>query len=153
MIIHAVSRDMIQSGNITSVTEGYGANAAPTDLRKNFGRCIFTAIGYGNEDEELFLIPEVRRYFHCVNEACPHWLFSSALSFPNVLFIAFCSFNELVVARTETCVRVTYETLYMEMFFNGCLPTIARLNQRAGISRRQSIARLRAFRALAGLPV
>jgi hypothetical protein len=153
MIIHAVSREQIESGNIESLISGYRADADPTALRQSFGRCIFTSIGYESDDEELFLIPEVRRYFHRVNETCPHWLFSSALSFPNALFIAFCSFNELVVVRRGTCVQVTFETLYMEMFFNGCLPTTERLNQRAGISREESVARLRAFRALAGLPL
>lgn len=153
MIIHAVSREQIASENIESLVSGYGPDADPTALRKSFGRCIFTAIGYENEDEELFLIPEVRRYFHRVNETCPHWLLTSALSFPNVLFIAFCSFRELVVTRTGMCVQVTYETTWMEMFFNACLPTTARLNQRAGFSRKESVARLRAFRALAGLPL
>jgi len=153
LIIHALSREQIESGNIKSIVDGYGPDADPEALRKSFGRCIFTALGYEAEEEELYLMPEVRRYFHRVNETCPHWLFTSALSFPNVLLMAFCSFRELAVVRTAACVQVTYETTWMEMFFNACLPTTERLNRRAGISRKECVARLLAFRALAGLPV
>ena len=108
-------------------------------------------MGYGAEDEEIYLIPEVRRYFQGVTDLWPHWLFSSCFYFPSAVVIALCCIKDLRAYREENRVLVTYDTEAMETFFQSCLQTTAALDAVAGISRQESVRRLGHFRQCVGL--
>lgn len=150
-IVNAIGRDEIESCNVRNLTGAFLLQRGPRQLRNTAGRCIFAAMGYGAEEEELYLIPEVRNYFQGVTELWPHWLFSSCFYFPSAVVIALCCIKGLWAYREGDRVLVSYETDAMEAFFQTCLETTAVLDSVAGVPREESIQRLGHFRQCVGI--
>ena len=150
-IVHAIAREEIEAGNVRNLIGSFVLQRGPKQLRNTAGRCIFAVMGYGAEEEEIYLIPEVRRYFQGVTDLWPHWLFSSCFYFPSAVVIALCCIKDLRAYREENRVLVTYDTEAMETFFQSCLQTTAALDAVAGISRQESVRRLGHFRQCVGL--
>ena len=150
-ILHAIGRDEIESCNVRNLTGAFLLQRGPKQLRNSAGRCIFAVMGYGAEEEELYLIPEVREYFKGVTDLWAHWLFSSCVYFPSAIVIALCTIDNLQVFRSGNLVQITYDTEAMETFFQTCLETTAVLDSMAGISRQESVQRLVHFRQSVGL--
>ena len=150
-ILHAIGRDEIESCNVRNLTGAFLLQRGPKQLRNTAGRCIFAVMGYGAEEEELYLIEEVREYFQGVTHLWAHWLFSSCFFFPSAVVIALCCIKDLRVYREGDRVLVTYDTEAMERFFQSCLETTAVLDSLAGVSRQESVRRLGHFRQCVGL--
>ena len=150
-ILHAIGRDEIESCKVRNLTGAFLLLRGPTQLRNSAGRCIFAVMGYGAEEEELYLIPEAREYFKGVTDLWAHWLFSSCVYFPSAIVIALCTIDNLQVFRSGNLVQITYDTEAMETFFQTCLETTAVLDSMAGISRQESLQRLVHFRQSVGL--
>ena len=150
-VLHAIARDEIKSGNVRNLLSSFALQRGPKQLRNSANRCIFSVKGYGAEEEEIYLIPEVRRFFKGVTDLWPHWLFSSCVFFPSAIVIALCTIENLQVFRSGNLVQVTYDAGAMEAFFQSCLETTAVLDSFAGISREQTVRRLGHFRQSVGL--
>lgn len=150
-IVHAIARDEIEVGRVHNLIGSFALQRGKKQLRNSAGRCIFAAMGYGAEEEELYLIPEVRAYFQGITELWPHWLFSSCFYYPSAVMIALCCIENLSAYRDADRVLVTYETEEMESFFDRCLETTAVLDSVAGVPRKESVQRLGLFRRSVGL--
>ncbi len=150
-IIHPVGREEIEFGSIRNLASSFLLDRTREQLRNRAGRCVFAAMGYAGDDEELYMIPEVRRYFQGFTDLWPHWLFSSCFFFPSAVVIALCCIKNLRAYRTGDRVLVTYDTTAMEAFFDGCLELTSVLDAKAGIPRQESVRRLQHFRQCVGI--
>jgi len=150
-IVHAIAREEIESCNVRNLIGSFVLQRGRKQLRNCAGRCIFFVMGYGAEEVEIYLIPEVRSYFQGITALWPHWLFSSCCYFPSAVVIALCCIKDLRAYREEDRVLVTYNKEAMEAFFQSCLETTAVLDAVARVPRQESVRRLGHFRQSVGL--
>ena len=109
LMVHALGKDEIEAQSVERVSLEF-LGKRPVQLRRSAGKCIFSVLGYQNDEEELYLIPEVRSYFQLASLHEPHWLFSARLSFPAAAMIVLCSLENLTCIRSSSTVCVTYHT-------------------------------------------
>lgn len=150
-IVHVISREEIESGNVLSLSNSFHPKRPRKDLRNNAGRCIFSVQGYGEQADELYAIPQVREYFQFATKTWPHWLFSSCVFFPSAVVVALCCLKNLQVSQAADHVVVSFDISEMEAFFDKCLDATAILDARAGITREETIQRLSHFRKCVGI--
>jgi len=150
-IIHPVCREEFEVGKIPNLVSPFLLDRTDKQFQNRAGRYVFAPMGYAGDEEELYLIPEVRKYFREVTGLWPHWLFSSCLFFPSAAVIALCSIETLRVHRTGDRVQITYDTGEMEAFFEACLELTAVLDACAGIPSQETVPRLQHFRQCVGI--
>lgn len=149
-MVHAVGRDEIESQSIERVSLEF-LGKRPVELRRSAGKCIFTVLGYEHEEDELYLIPEVRSYFQLASLNEPHWLFSTRLSFPAAAMIVLCCLKSFTCMRHESVVCVSYDTTPLRQLLDSWTPLYRKLQYVARTPKLPMRRELRAFRRRLGI--
>lgn len=77
LYIHEISRREIEETSIKPFLDRYGRlpGAKPDELLRHCDSLVVSISGYDEEREELYAIPEVRKYFQTLNQLWPFWLY------------------------------------------------------------------------------
>jgi len=149
-MVHALGKDEIESQSIERVSLDSLGNR-PAQLRRSAGKCIFTVLGYEHEEDELYLIPNVRSYFQLASSLDPHWLFTSRLSMPSATMIVLSCLKSFTCIRSESTVCVTYHTQQVRELLDSWTPLYRKLQYLARTPKLPMRRDLRAFRKRLGI--
>ncbi len=78
-ILEKISRREIETMDCSAVLRRCAAGQPPADLRSMFGCVTFFLDGYDAHPDELWVIPEIRRFVRQWHELSPNWLYFAAL--------------------------------------------------------------------------
>jgi hypothetical protein len=82
-----VSKEEILSGDVSRVRSILDS-FVPEALENNRNRIIVNVLGYSDDSRELYLIGEVRNWFHCLFDSVPELFFWLNLTQPWLTFYA-----------------------------------------------------------------
>lgn len=150
LMVHALGKDEIEAQSVERVSLEF-LGKRPVQLRRSAGKCIFSVLGYEHDEEELFLIPEVRAYFQLASRNEPHWLFSSRLSLPAATMIVLCCLDSFTCIRSASTVCVTYHTQPVREVLDSWTPLYRKLQYLARTPKLPMRRELRAFRRRLGI--
>lgn len=143
----------IEAGFASVIDHTLGADAPGEGLREMAGATLVTVAGYGDCDEELFEIPEVREFFRQQNERWAPWVFAGSIFTADLFAIALASLPSVVSWRRGDELHVRWREEEMTKFFLGSVRVAGCLHSRAGIGWDEGIAMLAAVAAYLGLPM
>jgi hypothetical protein len=134
-IIYVTTRQEVERLDLGRFLANFGLNQSKRKLRQVRGRIIYTVHGYEENEEEIYEIPEVRRFYSLIHQVWPCWLYTACLASPSLLVIALSVVGNMSVARSGNECRIRIPGPDLKKFFLESLPPVALLNHKAGISR------------------
>jgi len=137
LIVYQFSGARVESQDFSHFLGLYSRSTLSTGqgLKAMLGRMLFCIEGYDADLREIYLIPEVRRFYAAFHQAWPYWLYFSNLDTDGLNSMVICrlnSFNALNVDGWDRC-RVEYYPLELGRFIAQDLPHMNRMCERAEI--------------------
>jgi hypothetical protein len=152
-IVYVTTRKEVESQNLSRFIGNFGIHQSKSKLRQLHGRIIFTIDGYEDNEDELYEIPEVRRFYSAVHAVWPCWLFTCCIASASLKVIALSVVANMSIARSEDDCRVTIPGPDLKKFFLESLPTAGLMFCDAGISRQNGSKYLISVANHLGLPI
>ena len=147
LIIYQFSRVQVQVGDFTHFLSLYAPDRLPesASLKVMVGRMLFCIEGYDADPREIYVIPEVRRFYSAFHSAWPFWLYFSNLDTDGLNSMVICclkSFTAIKVDGQDRC-RVEYDPLELVYFIAQDFPHMNLMCERAGFSEADIYKRTR----------
>jgi len=145
-IVHVISRHEIETMDFSGLLEFFGPHTGKQSLRRLLGQAPLAISGYELEAEEIYEIPEVRKFLRMIHSIWPAWIYAASPESPSLLAIAFASCPNIKVARTAESLAVEVDPVEMQAFFDASrfaawlLRYITNVAQKRFIKQVQSIA-------------
>lgn len=137
LIVYQISRERIEALDCSHVLTTFDPHTlGPDRLRQLFGRVLFCIQGYDTHPDELYSIPDVRRFVREWHERSPLWLFFGSLQDDSlkIFYMSLLdSLESLQVDRMGLC-RVVYDTGELNRLLADDLAHAEALCERLGIS-------------------
>ena len=147
LIIYQFSRLKIEQGDFTHFLSLYAPDRIPAGprLKARMGRMLFCVEGYDSDPREIYLVPEVRRFYSEFHRAWPYWLCFANLDADGLNTMVICCLNSLTALKVDgqpSC-RVEYDPLELIHFIAADMPHMNRMCERAGLSEAEIYNRTR----------
>jgi len=147
LIVYQFSRMKVEQGNFTNFLSLYTPDKLPpcAGLKTMLGRMLFCIEGYDADLREIYLIPEVRRFYAAFHQAWPYWLFFANLETDGLNGMVICclnSFTTLKVDGQSHC-GVEYDPLELVRVLARDFPHMNSLCELAGMSEIEIFHRTR----------
>ena len=138
LIVYQFSRTKVEQVDFSHFLSLYTPNNLPAGprLKAMLGRMLFCIEGYDADPREIYLIPEVRRFYTAFHQAWPYWLYFADLDTDGLNGMVICclnSFTTLKVDGEDHC-GVEYDPLELVRFIALDLPHMNWMCERAGMS-------------------
>ncbi len=147
LIIYQFSRVKIEQGDFTNFIALHTPEKLPSGpgLKATMGRMLFCVEGYDGDPREVYLIPEVRRFYSEFHRAWPYWLYFANLDTDELNTVVICCLNTLTALKVDgqSSCRVEYDPLELVQFIAADLPPMNWMCERAGLSEAEIYARTR----------
>jgi len=150
-IVYVTTREEIEKQDISRMLSNFGPQQSRQILRQLRGRIIFTVDGYDTADD-IFEIPEVRKFYSLVHRTWPSWLFSSCLASPSLRVIALSVIPNMSIIHSKNLCRIQIPESDLREFFVHSLPAAVFLHCKSGIPRHQGAEYLRIVSKHLGIP-
>jgi len=147
LIVYQFSRMKIEQVDFAHCLSLYTPKNLPAGprLKAMLGRMLFCIEGYDTDPREIYLSPEVRRFYAAFHQAWPYWLYFANLDTDGLNGMVICclnSFTTLKVDGEDHC-GVEYDPLELVRFIdNAVICSVGRNRERFGrtldVVRRQS---------------
>ena len=109
------------------------------------GRMLFCVEGYDADPREVYLIPDVRRFYAAFHQAWPYLRYFANLDTDGLNGMVICCLNSFAALKIDgqaSC-RVEYDPLELVHFIARDLPHMNSLCERAGMSEMEIFQRTR----------
>lgn len=141
LIIYQFSRIKVEEGDFTHFLSLYTPNNLPAGprLKAMMGRMLFCIEGYDADPREIYLVPEVRRFYTEFHRAWPYWLYFSNLDTDGLNSMVICCLHSLTAVKVDgqaSC-RVEYDPLELVHFIAQDFPHMNWMCERAGMSEQE----------------
>jgi hypothetical protein len=156
LIVYTFSREKVERGDFSHFLGLYAVSRLPHGpaLKALMGSFMFAIEGYDNDAREIYLIPEVHRFYRAFHPAWPHWLFFYNLRHDSLKTMVICclqTFATFKVHGRANC-AVEFDTLELIEFIARDLPSMNAMCERAGMTEREILERSRDVFHFFGLP-
>lgn len=147
LIVYQFSRMKVEEGDFTHFLSLYAPNNLPAGpaLKAMMGRMLFCIEGYDTDPREIYLIPEVLRFYTAFHQAWPYWLYFANLDTDGLNGMVICclnSFTALKVDGQDRC-GVEYDPLELVRLVAQDLPHMNWMCELAGMSEMEIFGRTR----------
>ncbi|CAN5781630.1 hypothetical protein BH09VER1_BH09VER1_17820 [soil metagenome] len=152
-IFHVTTKEEIIACDVSRLIANYSSNTDISRLKQVQSRISYTISGYDEDTEELFEIPEVRRFYAKAHGVCPSWLFTadpSTCCLFSVVLSILANFTVVKVAGDEL-MEVWLPDQAVEDFFIGSLDASIALFKRSHVRREKSELHLRSLARYLGV--
>lgn len=151
-ILHLVTRQEIETGDVTRIATGFGPRIPGDRLEYLEGRTSLVISGYDQDERELYEIPEVRGYLIDAFRRCPALIHSADLRNDCFRIAIFCVLPNLIVVRRQGDLpEIHIHEEELSRFFMGCLRGQCVLHKRLGWSRTKGVKQLRTLADYLGI--
>lgn len=151
-IHYSIRREEIEAGDLSRMIDNFGPRVAVKRLRRIRGKVHFTVAGYENAKEEIFEIPEIRRYFAQAHRLWPHWIYTASVNTPCLMAVALSLCRDLTVARTDGAIAVKVEPGGLVDFFSSSFSVVALMLHAAQVSEATGMRQIDAVGKYLGIP-
>src|SRR5262245_1385266 len=146
-IIYQFSRVKIEKGDFTHFLDLYDPRKLPTgqSLKSKMGRIIFCIEGYDADPREIYLIPDIRRFYRTFHQAWAYWLYFCDLNQDGLRAMVFCCLDSLAEIKRDGQAICGVESKPLELvhFIARDSPHMNWMCERAGISEQGIFERTR----------
>ncbi len=151
-IVHVTGRAEVENLDTERFLFSFGPHIGRKELRKLCGMVHFTISGYDDTREEIYAIPEVRRYYGHLHKVFPCWLFYSNLASPCLRAVMLAIIPNVRILRSKHKLSAEFRSTDVHSFFMESLPAAALLHARAGISKQRGARQLAMTAQYLGIP-
>ena len=152
-IVYVSSRKEVEGLDTSRFLANFGIHQSASRLRQIHGRIIYTIHGYDESDEEVYEIPEVRRFYAAVHNTWPCWLYTACLASPSLKVVALSIVKNMSIKRSGSDCRVRIPGPDLKKFYLDSLPTAGLMFCHAGVSRQNGSRYLISVANHLGLPI
>ena len=146
----------VEQDDFSHFLDLYGPRKLPTGqpLEAMMGRMLFCIEGYNADSREIYLIPEVRRFYGAFHRAWPYWLYFCDLNQDALKAMVFCCLNSLAEIKRDGQAVCGVESNPVELvrFIAQDLLHMNAMCEQAAISEQGIFERTRAVFTYFGLP-
>ena len=103
LIVYTISRETVESGSHEHILRTFDVSSmSPRQIADMQGRVLFCFSGYDAHPDEIYAIPEVRKWIREWSQKWPYWLhfFTLQNDFLKVLYLA--RLESLTMSRRDT---------------------------------------------------
>ena len=147
LIIYQFSRLRVEQGDFSDFLRRFAAPRLPAGpkLKAMMGRMLFCIEGYDVDPREIYLIPEVRRFYAAFHSAWPYWLYFCDLNQDGLNAMAVCCLNSFASITRDGQIRcgVEYDPLELVRFIGQDFSHMNLMCERAGLSEADIYERTR----------
>jgi hypothetical protein len=139
------ARNEVETMSFSRFKDSWSPNLLPTGsaLQEHLGNMVFRVEGYDDGLQQLFEIPDARRFFCAFHASWPYWFFACSLATPDLHIMTLCCLPRLLVLRRKSPPFCQVQ-FHPEDLHNFVLEGFRGMNlmcARAGMSRAENLER------------
>ena len=114
-------------------------------LRQAMGSLVFCLAGWETDEREVYLIPQIRRFYQELHKQWPWSLFFLNLDHDSLRFMVFCCMDNLTTIKVDGRAEcgVEFDPVAVATFLGEAFPPMNLLCDRAGLSESEIFERTR----------
>ena len=155
-IIVMFRREQVRQRKLAYFLKHYGPEALPAgpELAAMMGSMVFLIDGWNDDPQEIYAIPEIRRFYQHFHSVWPFWFYFCDLHTEGLQMMTFCLLPNLSgFKRTgEPLAKVEYDPHDLVAFIRKNFVPLNAMMERAGMSERDIYDRTKAVFEYYGLP-
>lgn len=156
VVFYQFSRDRVECGDFSHFLSTFGVDRLPDGraLAAMMNRLILAVDGYNDDPREVYLIPEVRRFFDSLNQEWPHLLYFANLDTENFQSVVMCLLPSIATIKRDgsAVAGVEYDRLELVRWLSAGFAPMNAMCERAGLSERAIFERTKALFEYFDLP-
>lgn len=138
IIVYQFSRDRVEVSDFSHFVGLYDLTVLPNGepLAAMMDTLVFLFDGYNDHPDELYAIPEIRRFCVSFHSAWPYWLYFCNLENDGLQMMIFCCLNTLSAVKVKGAIqcRVEYDPVELIEFVAADFPSMNEICERAGMN-------------------
>jgi hypothetical protein len=138
IVIYQFSRDRVEARNFSHFVGLYGIDGLPDGrlLAAMMNTLEFIFDGYNDHPDEVYAIPEIRRFCPSFHSAWPYWLYFCNLEGDGLRMMSLCCLKTLTVVKVQGAskCRVEYDPIELIEFISTDFPSMNEICERAGLN-------------------
>ena len=132
------SREQVRQLKLAHFLKQLGPSALPSgpELAAMMGRFQFLVDGWNDDPQELYAIPEVRRFYQHFHKVWPYWFYFCDLGTETLTMMTLCLMPNLSSFKRlgQPLAKVEYDPLELVGFINRNFGPLNMMMERAGMS-------------------
>ena len=156
LIVYQFSRDKVERGDFSAFLAKFGTDRLPNGhaLAQMRGGMVFVVEGYDSDVREIYVIPEVRRFYSAFHRAWPYWLYFCDLNQDGLKTMVMCCLPGFTAVAKDGRPVVGVELNPMELlrFVADDFGSMNEMCDRAGLSERAIYHRTKEVMEFFGFP-
>lgn len=137
IVVYQFSRDRVEASDFSHFAGLYDPIVLPNGERLTamMNTLVFLFDGYNDHPDELYAIPEIRRFCLSFHSAWPYWLYFCNVETESLRTMAFCCLKTLSVVKIKNAIkcRVEYDPKELVEFVYADFSSMNEMCERAGM--------------------
>ena len=155
-IVIMFSKEQVRQRKLAHFLKTFGPAALPEGpaLARMMGCFVFLVDGWNDDPNELYAIPDIRKFYQHFHEVWPYWFFFCDLHSETLRMMTFCLLPNLTGYKRagEQFAKVEYDPMDLIPFIQKNFSPLNIMMERAGMSERDIYDRTKEVFLYYGLP-
>ncbi|MEO8351770.1 MAG: hypothetical protein ABI680_08560 [Chthoniobacteraceae bacterium] len=138
IIIYQFSRERVEAGDFSGFIGLYDIDGLPEGkpLAAMMNTLEFMFDGYNDHPDEVYAIPDIRRFCPSFHSAWPYWLYFCNLAGDGLRMMSLCRLKTLTVVKVHGAskCRVEYDPIELIENISADFPSMNEMCERAGMN-------------------